>query len=292
MAERARFTLKVGEIYKHIENGLSEIRTALAGADEARFSNLPTSLLADLLPVCKKISKKTEVYWKDDAQEAALAEAGVSMKLKPLEEEEVRVLPSQWYQEFIGEKLHMGEIVTPTALWHLLYRDDGEVRRILANTDNKCAPCIWKKNFMMRFKGPHLYATVYDRHEGLKVLAEHAAQANVYRAVVIPPFLLKDVILPAREGGHKDYKFILSRRDPLAQFFAEDENARYGSSAKIYYVYGEQEATVGSLRLDADYYSIFWRGNEVYSVIKFNNRVCSNCLSRVFDTAWKYSEKL
>ena len=142
---------------------------------------------------------------------------------------------------------------------------------------------------MMRFNGEHLYATVYDRIEGLKILAEHAAKAEVFRAVVILPFLLKDIIIPAKKG---DYKFILSRRDPLAKFFSNDDGARYGSSAKIYYIYGEQEATVGSLRLDADYYSIFWRGNEVFTVMKFNNRICSNCLSRVFDTAWKYSEKV
>ena len=184
----------------------------------------------------------------------------------------------------------MGEVLTPSGLYHLLYNEEtGEVRRVLANTDNKCNPCIWRKNFMMRFEGEHLYATVYDRVHGLEAIAKHAAEAEVFRAVVIPPFLLKDIILPAKKS---DYRFILSRRDPLAKFFVDDDNTRYGSSAKIYYVYGEQEATVGSLRLDADYYSIFWRGNEVFNVMKFNNRVCSNCLSRVFDTAWKYSEKL
>lgn len=281
-----RFTLRVGEIYKHIEKGLESIDQDLSGATRrARFSNLPESLLRRWLPRTAAWSKHAEVFWKDAAQQAKLTEAALVPKLSA----DSAVLPSQWYQLFIGEKLHMGEVLTETGLWHLLYRDDGEIRRIMANTDNKCNPCIWAKNFMMRFQGEHLYCTVYDRIEGLKQIAARAQKAEVFRSVVVPPFLLKDLIPPARKA---DYKFILSRRDPLAKFFGGDDDVRYGSSAKIYYVYGEQEATVGSVRLDADYFSIFWRGNEVFNVMQFNNRICANCLSRVFDTAWKYSERI
>ncbi len=286
MSQQARFTLKVGEIYRHIDKGLEAIDEDLASTGAARLSNLPAPLLDRWVPRLARVRKKTELFWRDEAQKQAVHKAHGEV-WSPAS----AVLPSQWYQEFIGERLPMGEVLTDKGLWHLLYRSDGTVRRILANTDNKCNPCIWRKNFMMRFEGEHLYATVYDRIEGLKTITDHARKGAVYRAVVIPPFLLKDIVLMAKENK-ADYKFILSRRDPLARFFQAEEGVRFGSSAKIYYIYGEQEATVGSLRIDADYYSIFWRGNQVFNVMKFNNRVCSNCLSRVFDTAWKYSEKV
>jgi len=281
----ARFELRVGEIYKGIEKGLQDIKDNLASSRKARLSNLTSAQILDFLAPIEKHAKDVEVFWKDEDQEAEVRAGFGKKKLS----EESAVLTSRWYQEFIGERLHMGEVLTPTGLWHILYRDDGEVRRIMANTDNKCNPCIWQKNFMMRIEGEHLYATVFDRAEGLKVIREQAQKSAVFRATVIPPYLLKDIIPPAKHG---DYRFILSRRDPLAKFFPEDPDVRYASSAKIYYVYGEEESNVGSLRLDGTYYSLFWRNNEIFSVMRFENRICSNCLSRVFDTAWKYSEKV
>jgi hypothetical protein len=285
MAEKGeRFTLRVGEIYRTIETGLQAIDDALARTSRTRLANLPGDLLERWIPKSAKITK-TEVFFRSEQQEQQIRE-----KLnKPRLSSESAVLTSHWHQDFIGERLVMGEVLTDEGLWHVLYRPSGEVRRIVSNTDNKCNPCIWQKNFMMRFEGDHLYATVFDRIEGLKAIQEHAKTASVFRAVVIPPYLLKEIILPAKEG---DYRFILSRRDPLAQFFSDDGDVRYASRAKIYYVYGEQESNIGSLRLDADYYSIFWRDNEIFNVMRLNNRICSNCLSRVFDTSWKYSEKV
>lgn len=282
--EKARFELRVGEIYRSLERGLESIEENLEHSRKARLANLPTEILLRLLPKLSSHLKHVEVFTQDEAQAKALEDAGHA----PLSEESAQ-LSSRWYQDFVGERLHMGEVLTPTGLWHILYRDNGEIRRIMANTDNKCNPCIWQKNFMMRMEGEHLYATVYDRMEGLAHIREAAQKAEVFRATVVPPYLLKDIIPAAKKG---DYRFIMSRRDPLARFFPEDPDVRYASRAKIYYVYGEEEASVGSLRLDADYYSIFWRGNDVYSVMKFNNRICANCLSRVFDTSWKYSEKV
>lgn len=285
---QARFNLRVGEIFKSIDKGVLEISENLGSSRKARLSNLSTPLLVSLLPCIQAHWKSVEVFWQSEEQaaevEAALAEQG-KFKLSP----DSAQLTSRWFQEFVGERLHMGEVLTPTGLWHILYRDGGEIRRIMANTDNKCNPCIWQKNFMQRFEGEHLYATVYDRVQGLKMIRETAERAKVFRATVIPPYLLKDIIPPAKHG---DYRFILSRRDPLAKFFADDPDVRYASRAKVYYVYGEEESNVGSLRLDAAYYSLFWRGNEIFNVMKFNNRICANCLSRVFDTAWKYSEKV
>jgi hypothetical protein len=241
-------------------------------------------MLARLIPPIESYSKQVEVFWKNEAQQKEVcAEKDWTFS------EESAVLSSLWFQDFIGERLNMGEVLTPTGLWHILYRDSGEVRRIMSNSDNKCNPCIWKKNFMMRFEGEHLYASVYDRVEGLQRIRQAAAKGAVFRATVVPPYLLKDIIPPAKKG---DYRFIMSRRDPLAKFFQEDQDVRYASRAKIYYVYGEEESNVGSLRIDSDYYTIFWRGNDVFNVMKINNRVCANCLSRVFDTAWKYSEKV
>jgi hypothetical protein len=282
--QKPRFTLRVGEIFKSLEKGLKEIEENLAASRKARLSNLTDELLLRLIPSTASYQTHAEVFWKDEVQKQRVC-VGKDWTFA----EASAPLTSLWFQEFIGERLHMGEVLTPTGLWHILYRDDGEVRRIMSNTDTKCNPCIWKKNFMMRFEGPQLYASVYDRIEGLKKIREAASKGAVFRATVVPPYLLKDIIPPAKKG---DYRFIMSRRDPLAKFFQEDSDVRYASRAKIYYVYGEEESSVGSLRIDGDYYTIFWRGNDVFSVMKIDNRVCANCLSRVFDTAWKYSEKV
>lgn len=281
--QTTRFELRVGEIYRNLEKGLKEIEENLGSSRKARFSNLPIELFSRFLPLMESHAKAVEIFPKDEAQEKAIKDAGFDWKFA----EASAVLTSHWFQNFIGERLHMGEVLTPTCLWHILYRDSGEIVRIMSNTDNKCNPCIWQKNFMMRFEGEHLYATVFDRQEGLKHIRQRAKDGAVFRATVVPPYLLKDVIPPAMHG---DYRFILSRRDPLAKHFSEDPDVRYASRAKIFYVYGEEESNVGSLRIDGDYYSIFWRGNDVHGIMKFDNRVCANCLSRVFDTAWKYSE--
>ncbi len=285
MAEKARFELRVGEIYRDVETALTEMETDLATAKKARLSNLPTDLIVRLLQPIQDRSKKVEVFWKDEAQAEAVRGKGCDFKLN----KESAPLNSFWFQEFIGERLHMGEVLTPNGLWHLLYRDDGEIRRVTSNTDNKCNPNIWQKNYMQRREGEHLYATVYDRKEGLKVIQASAAKAEVFRATVVPPYLLKGVIPPAKKG---DYRFILSRRDPLAKFFQDDPDVRYASAARIYYVYGKEEASVGSLRLDGEYFSIFWRGNDVFNIMRIDDRICANGLSKVFDTAWKYSEKV
>ena len=281
--QATRFELRVGEIYRNLEKGLTEIEENLAAAKKARLSNLPTELFTRFLPHVKSNSKKVELFPKSEEQREALKAAGFDWKFSADSE----LLASFWYQDFIGERLHMGEVITEGGLWHILYKDDGEVRRITSNTDEKFRELIWQKNFMMRYEGDHCYATVYDRHEGLKVISQRARTGTVFRATVVPPYLLKDVIPVALQG---DYRFILSRRDPLAKHFSEDTNVRYASRAKIFYVYGEEETNVGSLRIDGDYYSIFWRGNDVHAVMRLDNRDLANRLSRVFDTAWKYSE--
>lgn len=281
--EKERYELRVGEIYRDIEKGMREIEADLAQTGKARLSNLATPLLTRWAGAFGGKKKKLELFFRSEDQRAELGEAAKGVA------EESAELTSLWFQEFIGERLHMGEVLTDTGLWHLLYRDDGEVRRLMSNTDGKFQELAWQKNPMMRLEGDHLFATVYDRHEGLKAIHERAKTAEVFRATVLPPYLLKDVIPYAKAG---DYRLILSRRDPLAKFFPDDSNVRYASRAKVFYVYGEEEASVGSVRLDGDFFSIFWRGNDVYSIMRFDNRDVANRLSKMFDTAWKYSEKV
>ena len=72
MAERPRFTLKVGEIYKSFENALAAIDADLAAADRARLANLPEELLNRFLASRKRKTRKTEVFWKSEQQEAAI----------------------------------------------------------------------------------------------------------------------------------------------------------------------------------------------------------------------------
>jgi hypothetical protein len=149
--------------------------------------------------------------------------------------------------------------------------------------------CVWKKNAITRLPEDSVHSTVYDRREGLNLILRKAAKATVFRACILPPPLIKRILPFALRA---DYRVIFSRLDPLVPRFKGNVEARIGSKAKIYFLYGGEEANVGSLRLDHEMFSIFWRGNKVFNVMKFEDLVCSNCICRVFDTAWKYSEEL
>ena len=273
--EKPRFTLKIGEIYKTSDEGMEAIKSALVEAEKVRLTNLPVFVMKELLPVIAA-GEQNDVYLHDEAFGKELDFGGAN----------VEKVHSQWTQNFFGEVVHMGEINTPGAMFHLLWKDE-EIKRIFAQTDPKCIECAWKKNFVMRMDGIQPYCTLYDREDGLKAIIEKAEKSSVFRACIIPPFLLRSIIPYAFKG---DYRFILSRRDSLQQHFPNNFDVRIGSDAKIFFVYGGEEVTVGSLRLDNDMFSIFWRGDEVYSIMKFENLICSNCIFRVFDTAWKYSK--
>jgi hypothetical protein len=200
-----------------------------------------------------------------------------------------KVVKSNWYQMFLGEKLHMGELLTPTAQYHILWNAAGEIRRIFQTSDPSFLEFVWKKNFMMRMEDEQVYATVFDRKDGLEVIKEKAQKAQVFRACVIPPALLKDLVPFALRG---DYRIITSRKDPLVTQLKADPDVRSGSGAKIYFVYGGEESNVGSLRLNHELFSIFWREDKIFNVMKYENLIFGNFLSRVFDTAWKFSKKL
>jgi len=273
--EKPRFILKIGEIYKTIDEGLNVVEAAISGAEKVRLTNLPVFLMKRLLPAMKNCSDK-EVYLHDESFRGSLDFEGM----------EVEKVNSLWTQDFFGEIVNMGEINTPKAMFHILWKDE-QVKRVFANTDPKCIECAWKKNFVMRMDGVQPYCSTFDREKGIKSIIEKAEKSSVFRACIIPPFLLRSLIPFAFKG---DYRFILSRRDALQQHFPKNFDVRIGSEAKIFFIYGGEEVTVGSLRLDNDMYSIFWRGDEVFSIMKFDNLICSNCIFRVFDTAWKYSK--
>jgi hypothetical protein len=274
-AEKPRFILKIGEIYKTPDDGLRAVKEALKDCEKVRLTNLPVFLIKELLPLVGESCQK-QVYLHDESFRALIDSKGA----------EVEKVNSTWTQNFFGETVNMGEINTPRAMFHILWKDD-EIKRIFANTDPKCIECAWKKNFVMRMDGVQSYASLYDREEGVQSIIKKAEKSSVFRACIVPPFILRALIPFAFKG---DYRFILSRRDALQQHFPNNFDVRIGSEAKIFFVYGGEEATVGSLRLDNDMYSIFWRGDEIFSIMKFENLICSNCIFRVFDTAWKYSK--
>jgi hypothetical protein len=156
-------------------------------------------------------------------------------------------------------------------------------------TDPAFLEFVWKKNFMMRLEDEQIYATVFDRKDGLEVIKEKARSATVFRACIIPPRLLADLMPFALRA---DYRIITSRRDPLVQRLGSDPEVRSGSEAKIFFVYGGEEANVGSLRLNHELFSIFWRGDSIFNVMKYDSLIFGNFVSRVFESAWKYSKKL
>jgi hypothetical protein len=274
--QEGRYVLKVGEIFE-IPRGLAQIEEDLRHSRRARLNNLPTELAARLLPVVSGF-KSLEVGFHDEAQLKDLRAFATG----------ARVVKSRWFQEFLGEKLNMGEVLTPTALYHVLW-SGARIRRIFQVTDPAFLEFVSKKNFMMRMDDEQTYATVYDRKEGLEVIKARAQRAAVFRACVIPPPLLRDLLPFALKG---DYRIITSRRDPLVRELKADPEVRSGSDAKIFFVYGGEESNVGSLRLNHELFSIFWRDDRIFNVMKYENLIFANFLSRVFDNAWKFSRKL
>lgn len=275
--KRERFTLKIGEIYE-VEQGLDQIRADLARSRKARLSNLRPDLVNQFLPSIKSYLGHVEVQCPEEG-DADLLE---------LEPGSTATCSARWYQQFLGKKVWMGQVMMPTVLYQILW-DDEKVHRIFGVTDPQYIDFVWRKNFPMRMEGEQFFATVYDRMEGLSVIREKAKKASVFRFLVVPPQLVLDLLPGALKG---DYKLILSRLDPLNREFADDPDIRHGSDAKIYLVYGGEESSVGSIRLDSELYSIFWRGNKVYSVLKYESLIFANYFGRVFDTAWKYSHKV
>lgn len=273
----ARFELKVGEIFK-LGKGVSGIEADLKHHRKARLSNLPSGLLERLLPLLASY-QSVEINAHDETQRAAFSGRVAGM----------RAVRSQWYQMFLGQKLGMGEILTPASLYHVLWEPGGQIRRVFAVTDPTFVEFVTRKNFMMRLEDEQIYATVYDRQEGLEVIRQKARHATVFRACVLPPSLLSDLLPYALKS---DYRIITSRRDPIAIERRKDGDVRSGSEAKIYFIYGGEEASVGSLRLNHELFSIFWRGEKIFNVMRYDNLIFGNYLSKVFDTAWKYSKKL
>lgn len=274
--ESGRYTLKVGEIFE-VPKGLAQMEEDLRHSRKVRMNNLPTSLAQTLLPLTAGF-KALEVGFHDEFQMRALR------NLAPMG----KVVKSHWHQLFLGEKFHMGELLTPTARYDVLWSGT-TIKRIFQTTDPAFLEFVWKKNFMMKMDDEQLYATVYDRKEGLEIIKSKAAKCQVFRACVIPPPLLK-ALLPQMMKG--DYRIITSRRDPLVQALKADPEVRSGSEAKVYFVYGGEEANVGSLRLNHELFSIFWREDKIFNVMKYDNLIFGNFLSRIFDNAWKFSKKM
>lgn len=274
-----RYTLKVGEIFRKKTAGLKQIDECLGHCRKARFSNLSPKLFNRFVGKLPK-GAVIEVFLHEDVDES---EFDIPKKV------ELERLHARWYEVLFGTKCHIGQILTATVDYRVYWTDDGKVHRVFAGTDPKCLQCLWKKNFMAKAREDQLQATVYDRREGLNLILRKAAKATVFRACILPPPLIKRILPFALRA---DYRVIFSRTDPLVPRFQGNFDARVGSKAKIFFCYGGEEANVGSLRLDHEMYSIFWRGNKVFNVMKFDNMICSNCICRVFDTAWKYSEEL
>lgn len=274
--DQGRYVLKVGEIFE-VPKGLAQMEEDLKHSRKVRLNNLPTQLASHLLPLTAGF-KAAEIGFHDEAQMRALRTVAPTGK----------VVKSRWYQLFLGDKLNMGELLTPSAQYHVLWSGT-TIKRIFQTTDPGYLEFVWKKNYMMKMEDEQVYATVYDRKEALELIKTKAAKCQVFRACVIPPPLLRD-LLPMMQKG--DYRIITSRRDPMLAQLKSDPDVRSGSEAKIYFVYGGEEATVGSLRLNHELYSIFWRDEKIFNVMKYENLIFGNFLSRVFDTAWKFSKKL
>ncbi|MBI4870807.1 MAG: hypothetical protein HY814_04490 [Candidatus Riflebacteria bacterium] len=272
-----RFILKIGEIYE-IDKGLAAVEEDLRHSRKARFSNLRPDLIERFLGCIDSFVPAVEVYTALAEHTRPLASRGLA---------KLGTCKSQWYQDFLGTRVQMGEVLMPTALYHILWTDD-KIHRVFGINDPAYISFIWKKNLMMKLEDEQLFMTVYDREQGLSVIHEKARKASVFRMLVLPARLVH-AILPHALGG--DYRIILSRLDPLVEEYAADSDIRYGSDAKIFMVYGGEEANVGSIRLNHELYSVIWRGQKVFAVMKYENLIFANYFGRAFDTAWKYSKK-
>lgn len=272
-----RFALKIGEIYE-IDKGLAAVESDLRRSRKARFSNLRPDLTARFLGCIEPYQAAVEVY------------GHTPEHVKPLEGKplgKVGTCKSQWFQYFLGEKVNMGEVLMPTALYHILWTDE-KIYRVFGINDPAYIEFIWKKNFMVRMEDEQIFTTVYDREEGLAIIREKVRKTSVFRLLVLPPALVCDIVQDVMRG---DYRMVLSRRDPLVKALATDPDVRYGSDAKIYMIYGGEEANVGSIRLNHELFSVIWRENKVFAVMKYENLIFANYFGRAFDTAWKYSKK-
>jgi len=274
----ARYAVKVGEIFRR-EKGLAKIGSDLAASRKIRLANLSNELLNELLPHVSMESvhgKHLEICFHDAIQSKAYqGHAQIA-----------EVAKSQWYVNFLGERLNLAEIATPKVLYHILWSKTDGIRRVQEICDQSYREFLYRKNFMMRLEDEQDYASVLDREEGIETIRELARSASVFRACVIPPSLLRQLIKGAMST---DYRIITSRKDPLAKLLRKDQEVRVASSAKIYHVYGDEETNVGSLRLNHELFFIYWRDTKIFTVMKFENLIFANYLSRVFDNAWKYS---
>ncbi len=277
MTERSkRFTLQVGEIFP-IEEGLNKISHDLQHSRKARISNLRPDLTNRFLESIRSHLGNVEVF-------AHTEEHLKDLKFNP---KQSAACKSRWYQNFLGNRVCMGEVLMPTALYHVLWTDE-KIHRVFGVTDPAYLTFMWKKNFMMRLEDEQIFSTVYDREEGLEVIRKKAETSSVFRLLVLPPALVRQLIPSVLRG---DFQIILSRRDPLARKLLEDPDVRVGSDAKIFMIYGGEECTVGSIRLNHELFSIMWRQDKVFAVMKYDNLIFANYFGKAFDTAWKYSKK-
>src|SRR5947207_1960952 len=129
--DQGRYVLKVGEIFE-VPRGLEQIEEDLRHSRKARLNNLPTRLTSRMLPITSSY-KALEVGFHDEAQLRDLRNLAPTGK----------VVKSHWFQTFLGDRLNMGEVLTPTALYHVLWSKD-EIRRIFQVTDPNFLEFAWK----------------------------------------------------------------------------------------------------------------------------------------------------
>ena len=124
MAEKSkRYIMKVGEIFP-VEEGLKQIEKDLRHSRKARFCNLRPDLNNRFLECIGSYLGSVECF-------TTLSEDHKKLQQKP---GKLGTCKSRWYQDFLGQKVNMGEVLMPSVLYHVLWTDD-KIHRIFGVHD-------------------------------------------------------------------------------------------------------------------------------------------------------------
>ena len=124
--------------------------------------------------------------------------------------------------------------------------------------------------------------------EGKEHIKKKLAKTRKLRISNIPMSLLNE-LKPFLEK--KDVKIVLPKgEEPTIELKALGELAI--TKAKIYKLYKGKEALVGSITFSDQIFGISWAGDKIFEIDVMEYSKCVSCLRKMFDTGWKYSEKV
>jgi len=127
-----------------------------------------------------------------------------------------------------------------------------------------------------------------DVDEAMDEVRDKLKRTRKVRVSCIPVPLLKE-IMPLL--ADKDLAVILPEgAEPWPELTDLCEVAR--TKSRIFVVYKGVEAMAGNIVLPDVQFSIIWDKDKVLEITAMNYGSCVKCQRKIFDMAWRYSEKL